>query len=139
MSYVLCRPAVPRLASVPEFTSPGSRPPRPHGQPSAVSSLHSALDESGGPFQPPAATSTQAEQPATPTAGANSQDSSGSHVTGSSASPEVVLQSAAVPARELTDQEEEELSEREQGELARRPLQPGEWIPLEGGGRAACI
>ena len=138
---------MPRLASVPEFTSPGSRPPRPHGQPSAVSSLHSALDESGGPFQPPAATSTQAEQPATPTAGANSQDSSGSHVTGSSAShvtgssasPEVVLQSAAVPARELTDQEEEELSEREQGELARRPLQPGEWIPLEGGGRAACI
>ncbi|KAF0288859.1 TP53-binding protein 1 [Amphibalanus amphitrite] len=116
-------PPVPRLATVPEFTSPGGRPPRPHGQPAAVSSLRTDLDESvgsqlpAGLVSPPAATSTQAERSAA------SQSSSASHVTGSTPSPEVALQ-PALPVRPLTDQEEEELSEHEQSELAHRTLEP---------------
>ncbi|XP_043217420.1 streptococcal hemagglutinin-like [Amphibalanus amphitrite] len=98
--------------------SPGS-----DGEPAAVSSLRTDLEESVGSqlppglVSPPAATSTQAERSAA------SQSSSASHVTGSTPSPEVALQ-PALPVRPLTDQEEEQLSEHEQSELAHRTLEP---------------
>lgn len=96
----------PVSSSVPEFVSPDGRPPRPHGQPAAVSSLFSASAAHSEPESsqqhrrplsqvvsglesPPAATSTQAETAQTPSGAAAGRARTGRGSRGSRAPKKV--------------------------------------------------
>ncbi|XP_037082331.1 uncharacterized protein LOC119102986 [Pollicipes pollicipes] len=108
------------IPTIPEFVSPDGRPPRPHGQPTAVSSLASAGDS--------LPEESQGGRPAKRVAFSQEAGAHESHVTGtSSSSPEIgeLPPPVSEPDRRLTGQEEHELSEREQSQLASRALQPG--------------